>query len=162
MQLLTDTLVVLGSFDSLTLAVYGLRLQVGSNDQKPAQWKLETDLSALHASLQKKRSLPAHGSIEAVRTSDALAQQSRTEENDCQGKKDKVFAVEKKLVDFFSLCSAYKDSRDKIIGALSKLSKIRSQPRPTESDMVKSQAGKVTDCYTDLVNGINSIFEVGL
>ena len=153
---------VLGSFDSITLVVYGTRIQVSRSDQKTDRWRQDVDLSSLKAAIEKKRMRPMKKEQDGTTEQNMLIEPATAEENGFQEKKDKVFAVEKKLVDFFSLCSAYKDSRDKIVGALSKLSKIRSQPRPTEQDMVKSQAGKVTDCYSDLINGFNTMFEVRL
>lgn len=160
-KFLTDSLIVLGSFESLTLAVYGTKVQVAANYQKPERFRHDLDLHSLKSHLDAKRLQPKVGGKDLF-SSSAMSLENIAPSGSSLPRKDKVFAVEKKLSEIFSLNSAFKDGRDKIVGSLSKLSKIRSQPRPTENDAVKSQASKVTDCYNDLINGLNLLFEVSL
>jgi hypothetical protein len=150
---------VLGSFDTLSLAVYGTKVHVGGNYKKPERFKNDIDLNALRTSIDAKRLHPVLQRKDTSQSTAMVLENIGSRELALTNK-DKVFAVEKKLSEIFSLNSAFKDGRDKIVGSLSKLSKIRSQPRPTENDSVKSQAAKVTDCYNDLINGLNFLFEV--
>lgn len=152
-------MVVLGSFDSLSLAIYGTRVQVPAHNQKPERFKHEFDLSGLKAHLEAKRIHPCMPGKAPFHENGMILEYIGSKNTEVP-RKDKVFAVEKKLSEIFSLNSAYKDGRDKIVGSLSKLSKIKSQPRPTENDAVKTQAAKVNDCYNDLINGLNFLFEV--
>jgi hypothetical protein len=121
---MTDTLIVIGKYKQLSLALYGTRVSL--ERLKNEKGKKEPDLAQLQANLDKKRKKYPGWSQQNQATS--LAEESGSVAGKQRG--DKLINVEQILCDFISLNSSFQSAEHSIGLALTALASPQPDPDP--------------------------------